>query len=96
MSSIEETLASREKTHGPAWWVTGVLIRELRATYPEGWDNLINSGYSYSWIIILNKLVRALTTPHEADHWHDIQGYARLTEEFIKLIQGDERNVSGK
>jgi hypothetical protein len=37
--------------------------------------------YSFAWQMILNKLIRAMASPENADHWKDIQGYCQLVLE---------------
>jgi len=39
---------------------------------------IIPTGYFFNWMMILNKLIRALYTPNDPDHWKDIAGYATL------------------
>jgi hypothetical protein len=77
-TQIDSLLKERDTAYGQSWYTTGKLIvqaalhtTKLYVDYPQ---------YIFNWIMILNKLVRALTTPTNIEHWRDIQGYARLVE----------------
>lgn len=81
---IDDVLQTRGTEYGQAWDVTGELVdheyvltglvRLVRA-FPQAW---------YPWVMILNKLVRILTSPRKLDHWVDIAGYATLVVNHLK------------
>ncbi len=39
------------------------------------------------------KLVRLGATPEHVDSWHDIQGYANLSEKYFKGLKNDCTNI---
>jgi len=79
--SVEETLATRGNTHGD--FNTGAIISQrlcnvLRAG--PSWDAL-TSAQMESLEMIAHKMARIVNgNPDFADHWHDISGYAKLSE----------------
>ncbi len=70
--SLRDLLVDRDTEYGRAWLVTGRVIKLLNIHL------IIDSGYFFNWVMILNKLIRALTTPRNVDHWRDMAGYAIL------------------
>ena len=82
---INDTLDQRREKHGP--WkkysetsqrLKGICNAKVRPDY-------MNEGLD----AICVKLARIITgDPMEPDHWHDIQGYARLVEK--ELLINDE------
>jgi hypothetical protein len=72
-----QLIDNRQATHGDAWRMFGVVFNafdtDLVATTFRRYPSMV-----FSWLMILNKLVRALYSPMEADHWKDIIGYATL------------------
>ncbi len=89
MKTIDETLTEREKTHGsfiPQANCTQNLKQVLY--YTEGWD-CVPHYMKEAIHVILHKIARIVSgSPHEPDHWHDIQGYARLIER--ELLKEDQ------
>lgn len=78
---IDTLLKDRGHEYGDAWYIGGEAIGFLKGPL----DELIRKApqYTYSWIMILNKLIRACATPYNIDHWKDIQGYAQLVADDI-------------
>lgn len=81
----KETVDDRETTYGDAWKKTGQIMSFLMGdgelVLP---DPLFSTTYVFAWMMILNKLVRAITSPNNPDHWLDIAGYATLVYEEVK------------
>jgi len=82
MNYLDKLLEEKGAAYGKAWAVEGQLLTPLVVplslllkNFPEAW---------YPWIIIFNKLIRALTTPRNADHWRDIAGYATLVADHLE------------
>ena len=78
---MDKLLETRGRDYGDAWKLTGLVIQpvaeevvDLAVKTPEVW---------LPWVQILNKLVRILVTPKNADHWRDIVGYATLVLESL-------------
>ena len=86
--SIKQLVDSRDKPYAEAWRKTGLLsyaaadeIAKLHKAFPEGW---------YTWVIILNKLLRILGDPMHIDSWRDIAGYATLVVEYLEKEKQSE------
>ena len=77
---VSDLLKERESEYGHAWLSTGEFLRDERRFRTS---NLWYTPYGFAWLIILNKLERALITPSNADHWRDIEGYAKLVADRI-------------
>jgi len=82
---VKEVVEGRNKEYADAWARTGVLIapiasevNKLLVEYPQMY---------FSWMMILNKLLRVLGSPTNPDHWLDIEGYALLVRKYI--TEGD-------
>jgi hypothetical protein len=80
--NADEILRLRDRAYGGAWAKTGKLLNvvindfhNMVELFPEA---------AYNWVIILNKLVRALASPREIDHWIDMRNYAQLVVEYIE------------
>lgn len=82
--SVDNTIKDRETKHGPYWsgaLIADQLIETMGVT--PGWKNL-SANHRYVLIMIQVKISRILNgNPCEAEHWHDIQGYARLVEKSL-------------
>lgn len=81
--SVRKTLQARGLEYGAAWRLTGRTLNELIETTKVGLLPLLGSPYLFNWIMILNKLHRALMSPENRDHWEDIAGYALLVVKDI-------------
>lgn len=75
---LSETLGSRGEEYGAAWTVTGQLLSSEPLCMLLMRLIIKGGPYTFAWIMILNKLVRAATSPGNVDHWLDIAGYATL------------------
>jgi hypothetical protein len=73
---IGQILNQRGKEYGEAWKLAGIMMGSVAHLF---FNMLIYSPqYAHNWVLILSKLVRALTSPRNPDHWKDIAGYATL------------------
>lgn len=83
--SIGELLEERDEAYGPAWQTSSMVLRFLRPErHPIGQSNAY-----FPWIMIMNKLHRAMQSPDKRDHWEDIMGYAQLVLGEIDEIRPD-------
>lgn len=88
-TSIEATLAQRKATHGDYADVSRIYCNLQRAVSEFLDDDSVPSEYRLSVNVILQKLARiAAGNPAFADHWHDIEGYARLAK---TKVESDEK-----
>jgi len=74
--AIEDLVAERSKKYGDAHLTTSRIVRLLSESCLL--DNILVSNLFFCWLMILNKLVRALADPNYLDNWQDIAGYAEL------------------
>ncbi len=88
MNWIDELLDERQETYGSSWWHTGNIIRELAVRGQLG--GMLNGDFFFPWIMILNKLIRALASPNDIDHWRDIIGYASIVFHALDAAEGDD------
>ena len=79
---MNNIIDERNEAYGDAWMHHGIVtkflapqVMELLTRFPQ---------YYFAWTMILNKLIRALTTPLNEDHWVDIIGYAELVLRDIR------------
>lgn len=96
MSDVQSTLAERGARYGDFTdhaAIAQALQDTMRLTRPNGWDRL-NDVQRQALTVIADKIARILSgDPNYADNWHDIQGYARLVEDRLELI---DKVVSGE
>ena len=82
--SVQETLNERQSTHGD--FADHARVTQMLKTVIQnqpGWKNL-NAMQRESLDMIAHKIGRIMAgNPNHADHWHDIQGYAKLIEDRI-------------
>ncbi len=82
--SVQETLDERQSTHGD--FADHARVTQMLKTVIQnqpGWKNL-NAMQRESLDMIVHKIGRILAgNPNHADHWHDIQGYAKLIEDRL-------------
>lgn len=81
MSTVDDTIAERQATHGSFVEQAGIM---------QAVKDALKTGSSYASMkpeqrealdMIAHKLGRIVTgDPSHVDHWHDIAGYARLVE----------------
>lgn len=76
--SIRDMLNDRDPYYGEAWLTSGKIISTLPL------QSILESGLAFSWMMILNKLVRALASPKDIDHWKDMAGYAILVVNHLE------------
>lgn len=83
MNETEEVIEERNKQYMDAWRLTGKLMSDPEVAGPVN-DMVINHSYAaLPWITILCKLLRALASPGNPDHWLDISGYAMLVYKHL-------------
>ncbi len=80
MTSVESTLAEREQTHG-SFDRYAEVVQELKdATKRPGLHVVQREALD----MICSKVARIVVgNADEADHWHDIAGYAMLVEKWL-------------
>jgi len=82
--NIQQVLSERQTTHGDFadHAQTTQLLKTVMHSQP-GWSKL-SAMQRESLDMIVHKIGRVLSgNPNHADHWIDIQGYARLIEERL-------------
>ena len=98
MSNVEGTLAERGARYGDfadhaliCQSLQDVMRGTVKLGGPEGqlvatnWNQL-DATKKQALTVIADKIARILNgDPEYADNWHDIQGYARLVEERLKV-----------
>ena len=82
----DELLAERGQQYADACILTGEVVRFITSSRNslDVFERLILTGYFYNWITILCKLLRAISSPTNPDHWRDISGYALLVAEHLE------------
>lgn len=79
--SVEDTLKERGKAHGPFVDQAAMAQRLKIAMRGPAWDYL-PSLKREALDMIVHKISRVVVGDHNhKDHWHDIQGYAKLAED---------------
>lgn len=82
MSDIAKTLEGRNHTHGDFThqaMIAESLQEDMRCR--DGWGSL-SDVQKQALVMIQHKVARIIAgNPNERDHWHDIQGYAKLAED---------------
>lgn len=84
-NDVKKLLDERGKSYGDAWWLAGMVTGVLFNHNVRIFDRLIASFFLHNWVLILSKMMRILVTPYEAEHWKDIEGYARLVRDKIEI-----------
>lgn len=81
-SKAKKLLKERGAAYGNAWQTTGYVMQPVMYLVSA----LVESDPEIylPWMMILNKLVRALFAPRHADNWRDIIGYATLVYESLE------------
>ena len=90
--SIEETLASREKTHGKYSNHARVTQRIKRILFEEisNCSAFLTDSQWETLDMIAHKIGRIIAgNPNEPDHWHDIAGYAELIVRELREVDND-------
>lgn len=82
MSNVEKTLKERGSVHGD-FTINSEIAQHLKEVV-RNHDGRLSPIQKEAVDMILHKLARILAgDPNHKDHWHDIQGYARLAEDRI-------------
>lgn len=81
----QELIEERQATHGETWIL---MSRVLDVLLPHVANMISSSPYSWAWMMIMSKLIRALFSPTHLDHWRDIQGYAQLVINNLEANYG--------
>jgi hypothetical protein len=83
---IENTLKSREETHG-SFKSQAEIAQKLKEAVRDGLNKRYLRRYQLESIdMICGKLARICAgDPDFADHWHDIAGYALLVEKELHV-----------
>ena len=74
--STTALIDGRGEQYGAAHLTTSRIVQLLYSMHLH--TNIIKSDVFFCWLMILNKLVRALADPSYKDNWADIAGYAEL------------------
>jgi len=90
MDAIDETLEQRGSVYGD--YDGGCRLRVDIMNLIRNRHKAVNGKampliYEEYIRDIVNKLSRLATSPNHIDTWHDIAGYAKLTEEILHEIQ---------
>ncbi len=79
---IDDTLNNRGNTHGDFTQNSYISQRLKRIAYEHG--GRLNEMQAEALDMIFHKIARILAgDPNFKDHWHDIQGYAKLVEDRL-------------
>lgn len=83
--SVDNTLSTRQKTHGSYVEQTRVTRKIKDAMHVSMNWQALPSDMKEALDMIAVKMGRILTgDPSHADSWHDIAGYARLVEKRLE------------
>lgn len=87
MNSLNNTLSQRGAVYGDyeegSLFIANTLQEMEKARRNQGYlplteENRVHINY------VLLKLTRIMITPDHVDSWHDLAGYAKLTEEVYE------------
>jgi hypothetical protein len=102
VNDISNLLGERQNTHGTYSEVSSIcqaIKRTMRQS--SGWDHLGNE-HAEALEMIAMKIARILSgNPNFADHWEDIEGYARLVsnelerERVTQLMEQSMKDMLG-
>lgn len=83
--NVSDTLKSRKDTHG-RFIDVAKISQSIKTIITEAPNKHCFTNVQIEAIdMIASKLARiACGNPSEADHWHDIAGYATLVEKYLK------------
>lgn len=84
--SVDDTLKERGNVYGNYGDVLKArteIMGILQRRYIEVNDEFIPEEIFVGIGDIVLKLVRAAGSPHHADSFHDLQGYAKLMEDYV-------------
>lgn len=92
MNSLNNTLSARGAIYGDyeegSLFIANIMEEMEAARKSQGYlplteENRVHINY------ILLKLTRIMITPDHVDSWHDLAGYAKLTEEVYEKRKQD-------
>ena len=86
---VDETLKDRNGVHG-LWSANAEVSERIKKALRGGtyWETMLPSQREALDLIAV-KMSRIVTgNPNYSDHWHDIQGYARLVEKELLSKHG--------
>lgn len=86
MTVGEDITNVRNKEYADAWAKTGVLLAPIKEELFR--FLMMAPRHFFPWLLIFNKLLRALATPYNRDHWLDIIGYATLVLHDVDTNKG--------
>lgn len=89
MSNGKEIVKERDDEYGNVSYWHGRLFEVIPRELREGILQNGMHGFFFPWHLIFNKLLRALKTPMNRDHWIDIQGYAQLAINNLEEIENE-------
>ena len=90
MSKVDETLENRANSYGSFSAnveAVGNIIDILDNVRFDKEQIMLTPTERQHLTYQVIKLVRLGATPNHLDSWHDIQGYAKLSEEYFKNVQ---------
>lgn len=73
----------RQEGYGEAWQLVGESLHPALARGLYVLTQDLPEAF-FPWVMILAKLIRALKSPANADHWKDIAGYATLVVKYLE------------
>lgn len=86
MNQVEDTLAERASRYGE-FRTHAVICQNIKRAMDVqvgNWNSL-PAPHKQALEVIADKIARILNGDYDyVDNWHDIQGYAKLVEDFIK------------
>lgn len=93
MKSLNTTLSVRGAIYGDyeegSLFIANTMAEMERVRHAQGYQPLTEENRVHINYILL-KLTRIMITPNHVDSWHDLAGYAKLTEEVY-----EKRNING-
>ena len=92
LSDIQRLLKERGRQYGDTWKLAGEVVHYISL---DNFKALLDTPYTHNWVQILGKLIRALFSPANPDHWRDIAGYATLVADDI-IGRTHAKNVSSE
>ncbi len=87
MDAVDKTLEERGEVYGDYKGGTALRVQILaliNERHREVRARPIDPLHQIYILDIINKLSRIATSPDHIDTWHDIAGYAKLTEEALQ------------
>lgn len=81
MATMKKIVDHRDAEYRDAWMKTNEVVFSLVRDVAYF---IVDAKWAFfSWVMILNKLMRVLSSPENRDHWIDIQGYAQLVLDYL-------------